>query len=93
MTDWNETKQALQLFAAFQEEPTWMTDLRLEWVEKYAELPDPTIEKVNFHRWPLTDQTIETTYGEEYYNAQQHQYGHDDNGRIVQYGKETLLEQ
>lgn len=93
MTDWNETKQALQLFAAFQEEPTWMTDLRLEWAEKYAELPDPTIEKVNFHRWPLTDQTIETTYGEEYYNAQQHQYGHDDNGKIVQYGKETLLEQ
>ncbi|MDE1549503.1 Fe-S cluster assembly protein SufD [Jeotgalibaca caeni] len=93
MTEWSETNTALQTFAALREEPNWLTEKRFAFVDKWSELPVPTIEKVNFHRWALTDLEIDATYGEEFVNAQQYQYAQGDNGKIVQYGKETMLEQ
>ncbi|HJB24741.1 MAG TPA: Fe-S cluster assembly protein SufD [Candidatus Jeotgalibaca pullicola] len=89
----DEKLKNIQTFSAFQEEPTWMNELRMQMAAKIDELPFPTIEKVNFHRWPLLDEKIDTEYGEELINSQQHQYGTGDNGKIVQYGKVTLLEQ
>ena len=89
----DEKLNHLQTFSAFQEEPTWMSQLRLNMAEKAQNLPFPTIEKVNFHRWPLMDEKIDTEYGEELINSQQHQYAQGDNGKIVQYGKVTLFEQ
>ena len=83
----------IMLFSAMTEEPAWMNQLRLKAVASYKELSPPAIEKVNFHRWPLMDETITVDYGEELFNSQQYQYGHGDNGKMVQYGKETLMEQ
>lgn len=95
MTDKIESdiQSQLEQFSAFREEPSWMHDRRMEMAELYQELPFPTVEKVNFHRWPMMDQVIDATYGEELVNSQQYQYGHADNGKLVQYGKETIMEQ
>ncbi len=43
----------ITLFSNSQEEPKWMLDLRLDALEKAAELALPKIERVKFHRWPL----------------------------------------
>lgn len=95
MTKGKETLflKQVESFSALREEPKWMRELRLEMGEKYQEFPFPTVEKVNFHRWPLTDQVMDAEYGEELINSQQYQYGAADNGKIVQYGKETIMEQ
>ncbi|MFY8329464.1 Fe-S cluster assembly protein SufD [Vagococcus carniphilus] len=43
----------ITLFSSSQEEPQWMLDLRLNALEKAAELDLPKIERVKIHRWPL----------------------------------------
>src|SRR5699024_8267952 len=43
--------------------------------------------------WNLTDDVINAEYGEELINSQQYQYGSGDVAKIVQYGKETIMEQ
>ena len=89
----NDIQAQLEQFSAYKEEPRWMREIRIEMAEKYQGLPFPTVEKVNFHRWPMMDQEIDAVYGEELVNSQQYQYGQADNGKIVQYGKETIMEQ
>lgn len=83
----------IRLFSAFKEEPSWMQDFRLQNLAQFEHLALPSIEKVKFHRWPLTDTQIDTEYGDELYRSQQYQYGTSDRAKIVQYGKETILEQ
>lgn len=83
----------VRMLSAFKEEPTWMNNLRLANLSTYETLPQPDIEKVNFHRWNLTDDVINAEYGEELINSQQYQYGSGDVAKIVQYGKETIMEQ
>lgn len=83
----------VRMLSAFKEEPTWMKNLRLANLSTYETLPQPDIEKVNFHRWNLTDDVINAEYGEELINSQQYQYGSGDVAKIVQYGKETIMEQ
>lgn len=83
----------VRMLSAFKEEPTWMNDLRLANLSTYETLPQPDIEKVNFQRWNLTDAVINAEYGEELINSQQYQYGSGDAAKIVQYGKETIMEQ
>lgn len=83
----------VRMLSAFKEEPTWMTDLRLNAFETFETFPQPDIEKVNFQRWDLTDDIINAEYGEELVNSQQYQYGGGDAAKIVQYGKETMMEQ
>lgn len=83
----------VRMLSAFKEEPTWMNDLRLANLRTYETLPQPDIEKVNFQRWNLTDAVINAEYGEELINSQQYQYGSGDAAKIVQYGKETIMEQ
>lgn len=89
-----QTRQdALQLFSALKEEPVGMQQLRLEQLDRFEEYPEPSIEKVNFKRWHLVQEELDAVYGEELINSQQYQYGSGDGARIVQYGKETILEQ
>lgn len=83
----------VRMLSAFKEEPTWMNNLRLANLSTYETLPQPDIEKVNFHRWNLTDDVINAEYGEELINSQQYQYGSGNVAKIVQYGKETIMEQ
>lgn len=83
----------IRTFSAFKEEPASLQDLRFNSLENYATLPLPKIEKVQFHRWQLTDAIIASEYGEELYNSQQYQYGSGDAAKLVQYGKETIMEQ
>lgn len=87
------TELEIRTFSALKEEPNWMKDLRFHNFGSYKTLPQPNIEKVNFHRWSLTDEVIDTEYGEELINSQQYQYGAGDAAKIVQYGKETMMEQ
>ena len=58
----------VRMLSAFKEEPTWMNNLRLANLSTYETLPQPDIEKVNFHRWNLTDDVINAEYGEELIN-------------------------
>lgn len=88
----NRANQLL-VFSALKEEPQWLQQLRQEHLSQFDSYPEPTIEKVNFKRWPLIQEDLDATYGEELYRSQQHQYGQGDGARIVQYGKETILEQ
>lgn len=87
------SEREIRTFSAFKEEPAWMQNLRLNHFDSYSERALPSIEKVSFHRWALTDKTISTEYGEELINSQQYQYGAGDAAKIVQYGKETMMEQ
>ncbi|MGP6138621.1 Fe-S cluster assembly protein SufD [Jeotgalibaca sp. A127] len=87
------TELEIRTFSAFKEEPTWMKDLRFNNFGSFTTLQQPDIEKVNFHRWDLMGDAINTEYGEELINSQQYQYGAGDAAKIVQYGKETMMEQ
>ncbi|MDT2834406.1 Fe-S cluster assembly protein SufD [Vagococcus carniphilus] len=52
-TDLKDYLDDITLFSSSQEEPQWMLDLRLNALEKAAELDLPKIERVKIHRWPL----------------------------------------
>lgn len=86
-------QNALQFFSALKEEPQWLQQQRLQQLDRFESYPEPAIEKVNFKRWPLIQDELDAEYGEELVNSQQYQYGAGDGARIVQYGKETILEQ
>ena len=85
---------AVRLFSIEKEEPEWMRNKRLKWLEKYEELALPLMERISYHRWPLFETTISAgAYGEELVNSQGLQYDLGDTPKIVQYGNVTLMEQ
>ncbi|MBP2097974.1 Fe-S cluster assembly protein SufD [Enterococcus rivorum] len=81
----------INAFSASKEEPTWMTDFRIDALEKVAGLELPMIERVKFHRWPLfnvnnEDYTPETLNIPSFDEMK-------DNPVIVQQGSVTAFEQ
>lgn len=88
MKKWTDYLDAVTAYSAA--EPQWMTDLRLHALEKIDSLPLPTIEKVNFSRWPLYNVKAEhTDYSGNVPSFDQI----NDNPLIVQTGEQTILEQ
>ena len=88
MTNWTDYLDAVTAYSAA--EPQWMTDLRLQALKKIDSLPLPTIERVNFSRWPLYNVTAEHT---EYSGNVPSFDQISDNPLIVQTGEQTILEQ
>ncbi|CZQ95469.1 suf system fes cluster assembly sufbd [Trichococcus palustris] len=85
---------AVRLFSIEKEEPEWMRAKRLDMFEKYETLEFPLMERISYHRWPLLETNISVeAYGEELENSQGLQYEMNNNPKLVQYGKVTLMEQ
>ncbi len=85
---------AVRLFSIEKEEPEWMHAKRLDMFEKYETLALPLMERISYHRWPLLETNISVeAYGEELENSQGLQYEMNNNPKLVQYGKVTLMEQ
>lgn len=81
----------INAFSARNEEPTWMTDLRVAALEKAENLELPKIERVKFHRWPLFNVNTEE-YTPETMNFPSFDEM-KDNPVIVQQGSITAFEQ
>ncbi|ALS38460.1 Fe-S cluster assembly protein SufD [Enterococcus rotai] len=81
----------INAFSARNEEPTWMTDLRVAALEKAENLELPKIERVKFHRWPLFNVNTEE-YAPETMNIPSFD-AMKDNPVIVQQGSITAFEQ
>ncbi|WEV60286.1 Fe-S cluster assembly protein SufD [Streptococcaceae bacterium ESL0729] len=52
---YKEYKTSVEKFSKFKNEPAWMTELRLDALDKADELKLPLIERVKYERWPLFD--------------------------------------
>lgn len=81
----------VKAFSAENEEPTWMTELRVASLEKAEELMLPKIERVKFHRWPLFTVENESYLPNEGLTAQFDQM--KDNPVVVQQNSLTIFEQ
>lgn len=81
----------IKAFSARNEEPTWMTDLRVAALEKVGQLELPKIERVKFHRWPLFHVSTEE-YAPKAMNVPSFD-SMKDNPVIVQQGSITAFEQ
>ncbi|MFC3928510.1 Fe-S cluster assembly protein SufD [Streptococcus caprae] len=84
------TKEAILAFSQAKAEPVWLQDRRQAAYDAIDQLPLPTIERVKFHRWAIMDNTIaedETVANVPDFTAL------GDNPKLVQVGKQTVLEQ
>lgn len=81
----------VKAFSAENEEPTWMTALRVAALEKVEKLALPKIERVKFHRWPLFNVENETYLPDAGLTAQFDQM--KDNPVLVQKNTVTVFEQ
>ncbi|EPI01511.1 FeS assembly protein SufD [Enterococcus faecalis 13-SD-W-01] len=89
---WLDYLDAVNDFSLSKGEPAWMTEIRQQALAKAEELPLPQIERVKFHRWPLTEIAEPLDSVEEYpevaaFDAMK------DNPVIVQHGTTTVFEQ
>jgi Fe-S cluster assembly protein SufD len=81
----------IKAFSARNEEPSWMTDLRVAALEKAENLALPKIDRVKFHRWPLFNVNTEE-YTPQALNVPNFD-AMKDNPVIVQQGSVTAFEQ
>ena len=81
----------VKAFSAENEEPTWMTELRIAALEKAEKLALPKIERVKFHRWPLFTVENEAYMPDAGFTAQFDQM--KDNPVLVQQNTLTVFEQ
>lgn len=81
----------VKAFSAENEEPTWMTELRVAALEKAEELALPKIERVKFHRWPLFTVENEAYMPDAGFSVQFDQM--KDNPVLVQQNTVTIFEQ
>lgn len=81
----------VKAFSAENEEPTWMTELRVAALEKAEKLALPKIERVKFHRWPLFTVENEAYMPDAGFTAQFDQM--KDNPVLVQQNTLTVFEQ
>lgn len=81
----------VKAFSAENEEPTWMTELRIAALEKAETLPLPMIDRVKFHRWPLFTVENDAYMPEAGFTAQFDQM--KDNPVLVQQNTVTIFEQ
>lgn len=81
----------VKAFSAENEEPTWMTELRIKALEQAEKLTLPKIERVKFHRWPLLTVEIEVYQPETGLTVQFDQM--KDNPVLVQQNTVTIFEQ
>lgn len=81
----------VKAFSAENEEPTWMTELRIKALEQAEKLTLPKIERVKFHRWPLLTVETEAYQPETGLTVQFDQM--KDNPVLVQQNTVTIFEQ
>lgn len=82
--------EEIKNFSLIKNEPTWMTDLRVEAAAKFDELDLPIIERARYHRWNL----FQGDFDKEEVTGNVPAFDTTDNhAQIVQVGTQTVLEQ
>lgn len=84
------TREQIEAYSQAHAEPTWLTQLRLAAFDKIDQLDLPTIERVKFHRWNLTDGRLEDN---EALGQVPDFTALGENPKLVQVGSQTVLEQ